>query len=128
MDQDSELSRLERFVEKLLLKYDELREEKAQLLKTLAKRDSLIEDLEINILTSDSERMVISERVNSIVDQIEEWEMSLEEDDAVETEVAEAPESDEEEAESEESSDDDSEKDDDGRVQHNLFSMEDSKS
>ena len=125
MNEDSELSRLERFVEKLLVKYDELREEKAQLLKTVAERDSQIEDLEINILTHDSERMVISERVNKIVDQIEEWEMGLEEDAAEGTEKTE--ETAESETEAEESADDNVEKDDDGRVQHNLFSVEESK-
>ncbi len=124
MNEDSELSRLERFVEKLLVKYDELRAEKAQLLNTLAERDSLIEDLEINILTHDSERMVISERVNKIVDQIEEWEMGLEED------TAEGEEKTEEAAESEaaeESGDDNVDKDDESRVQHNLFSVEESR-
>ena len=85
----------------------------------------MIEDLEITVLTNDSERMVISERVNKIVDQIEEWEMSLE-DDAEGGEVAEKDD-DTAEIEAEESADDKVDKDDDGRVQHNLFSVEESK-
>lgn len=125
MNEDSELSRLERFVEKLLVKYEELREEKAQLLKTLAERDSLIEDLEITVLTNDSERMVISERVNKIVDQIEEWEMNLE--DESEADGVAEKDDDTTEIEPEESDDDKVDKEDDGRMQHNLFSVEESK-
>jgi len=127
MTQDSELSRLERFVEKLLVSFSELREEKHQLLKDVAERDSLIEELRGNIASQDSERSEISLRVNTIVDQIEEWEKSLDDEVVAESDndepTAEDDDDDEEETEAEEET---GEAEDEGRVQHNLFSMENS--
>ncbi len=121
MDRDTELQRLEQFVEKLLLSFAELKEEKKQLLNKLKDRDgsiadlngnvaeleSNIEELEGNISSKDNERTEISLRVGKLVEQIEDWELGL--DDEVE-----------EEASSDESDEDASE--DEGSVQHNLFS------
>ena len=121
MDRDTELQRLEQFVEKLLLSFAELKEEKKQLLNKLKDRDgsiadlngnvaeleSNIEELEGNISSKDNERTEISLRVGKLVEQIEDWELGL--DDEVE-----------EEATNDDSDEDASE--DDGRVQHNLFS------
>jgi chromosome segregation ATPase len=121
MDRDTELQRLEQFVEKLLLSFAELKEEKKQLLNKLKDRDdsiadlngnvaeleSNIEELEGNISSKDNERTEISLRVGKLVEQIEDWELGLD-DEVVE------------EATNEDSDEDASE--DDGRVQHNLFS------
>jgi chromosome segregation ATPase len=123
MTKDSELSRLESFVEKLLAKFSELQVEKTQLEKDLAERDSAIEELRGNITTQDSERIEISQRVSKIVDQIEEWEQRLDgEGSATTDEYDSTPEEDDED-------EDESvvEADEEGRIQHNLFSMEDSK-
>lgn len=120
MDRDTELQRLEQFVEKLLLSFAELKEEKKQLLGKLSDRDASIVDLndnvaelesniaelEGNISSKDNERTEISLRVGKLVEQIEDWELGL--DDEVE-----------------EAADDDSDEDageDEGRVQHSLFS------
>jgi chromosome segregation ATPase len=113
MSKDTELKRLEQFVEKILGKYAELKAVKEQLDVDLADRDARIADLQGNIDVKDTERVEISVRVNKLVDQIEEWELTL----------------DEEEMDGDDSSDEEKEEDEDpeegeeGRVQHNLFSM-----
>jgi len=122
MNQDSELTRLERFVEKLLASFAELRQEKAQLIQKLAERDSLIEELQGNISSQDSERGEISHRVNRIVNQIEEWEKTI---DAEEVEVPGNYDSDF--VPDQPTAEDEGEADEAERVQHNLFSIEESK-
>jgi hypothetical protein len=117
MSKDSELLRLEQFVEKLLVKYTELKKVKEQLVVDLGERDAQIGSLQGNISTKDTERDEISVRVNKLVDQIEEWELSLDEED-----IEDDDSSDEEPVEEEEPEDGEEER----RVQHNLFSMSDS--
>ena len=120
MDRDTELQRLEQFVEKLLLSFAELKEEKKQLLSKLKDRDGSIvdlkenisalegniADLEGNISSKDNERTEISLRVGKLVEQIEDWELGLDDEEELNT----SDESVEETV------------DDEGRVQHNLFS------
>ncbi len=79
MSQDNELRRLEQFVEKLLVRFSELRTEKTKLLQELRERELQIVDLRNDLSSKDMERSEISQRVNKIVEQIEEWEMGLEE-------------------------------------------------
>ena len=55
-----------------------MKAEKEQLEQEVFDRDLLIEELRENISSKATERNEISERVNKIVDQIEEWELSLE--------------------------------------------------
>jgi chromosome segregation ATPase len=93
MSQDNELRRLEQFVEKLLVRFSELRAEKAKLLQELRERELQIEGLRNDLSSKDMERSEISQRVNKIVEQIEEWEMGLEE----EAVLASGPEVDEDE-------------------------------
>ena len=111
MDRDTELQRLEQFVEKLLLNFAELKEEKKKLLNTLKERDSLIAELEGNITSKDSERTEISLRVGKLVEQIEDWELGLDDDTDGETSIQEDG-----------SLEAEAGADDEGRVQHNLFS------
>lgn len=94
MDRDTELQRLEQFVEKLLLNFAELKDQKKDLLSKLKDRDTSIVELEANIVdleaniaelegditSKDSERTEISHRVNKLVEQIEDWEIGLDED------------------------------------------------
>lgn len=121
MDRDTELQRLEQFVEKLLLNFAELKDEKKALLKKLKERDALIAELEGNISSKDSERTEISMRVGKLVEQIEDWELGLDEetDDGISDEIEATY--DEEVADSVEG--DEAAQDEEGRVQHNLFSM-----
>ena len=121
MDKDTELQRLEKFVEKLLQSFAELKDEKKMLMKKLKERDALIAELEGNISSKDSERSEISMRVGKLVEQIEDWELSLddEEEEVVDDEVVVTYDEDvaEEDVEEEAAADEE------GRVQHNLFSM-----
>lgn len=110
MDRDTELQRLEQFVDKLLTSFAELKEEKKILLKKLKDRDALIEELQGNIASKDNERSEISMRVGKLVEQIEDWELELDGD------------SNDDDGSSEEE-DEDVEEPEEGRVQHNLFSM-----
>ena len=52
MDKVTELQRLEQFVEKLLISFAELKEEKKKLLKTLKDKNALIVELEGKISTN----------------------------------------------------------------------------
>lgn len=124
MDKGTELQRLEQFVEKLLISFAELKEEKKNLLKTLKDKNTLIVELEGKISTKDSERTEISQRVGKLVEQIEDWELGLDEDEEdldsvdVETDFDEdASDVVEDAAETTEA----------GRLQHNLFSVSGSK-
>ncbi len=126
MSQDNELRRLEQFVEKLLGRFTELRAEKAKLLQELRERELQIEDLHSNLSSKDIERSEISQRVNKIVEQIEEWEMGLEEIATVATE-SEAAEDievvDEEDASPVKQMVTGQRNEEEGRVQQNLFSI-----
>ncbi len=103
MGNDSELLRLEQFVEKLLQKFSSLKAERDHLLQSVAEkrsdiadhklvikekedviaaRDEKIAQLEAQLSEKDDERVAISTKVSSIMEQIESWELSLEEDDA----------------------------------------------
>ena len=136
MEQDKELKRLENFVENLLTRFTELRAEKAELLQESRDRDAVIEELRVNVSTKDTERSEISLRVGKIVQQIEEWEQSLDEnefedisqagesaDSEVETAVEEEISSDEE-SDSDESTEAEEVRSEEGRGQKNLFSIE----
>lgn len=119
MAQDSELQRLEGFVEKLLTNFSELKAEKARLEQKLFDSELKIEELQGDISSKNIERTEISERVNKIVDQIEEWEQSL--DDAG---VEDAEDSEEEDEEAEGEPEEENNSEEEGRMQHNLFSMD----
>jgi len=107
MHKDTELQRLEQFVEKLLLSFAELKDEKKALTTKLKQQDALIAELEGNISSKDNERSEISLRVGKLVEQIEDWELGLDDDeestDGIDVEEAAT--------------------DEEGRVQHNLFSV-----
>ena len=124
MEQASELQRLEKFVEKILTRFSTLKAEKAQLEQEVFERDLLIEELRDNISSKVSERNEISERVNKIVDQIEEWELNLEQgEEAVTINSAEITDIDEEELRSDLEASDGIIDEDDRHKQQDLFSM-----
>ncbi len=128
MEQESELQRLEKFVEKILTRFSALKAEKEQLDQELFERDLLIEELRENISSKTTERSEISERVNKIVDQIEEWELNLENAGAVTT----APEPSASDADNDQTRMNSQEsenrsEEEEKRVQHALFTMDGSK-
>lgn len=128
MDRESELQRLEKFVEKILTRFSALKEEKKQLEQDVFERDLLIEELRDTIASKVTERNEISERVNKIVGQIEDWELNLEEGDAaVGDDSMDDADSDEDELDSEEQDSVDGMEEEEKRMQHDLFSMTGSK-
>ncbi len=128
MDRESELQRLEKFVEKILTRFTALKAEKSQLEQDVYERDLLIEELRDTIASKVTERNEISERVNKIVDQIEDWELNLDEGEAVIVdESVEISESDEEDYHAIEEESASGLDEDERRVQHDLFSMTGSK-
>jgi len=128
MEQESELQRLEKFVEKILTRFSLLKAEKAQLEQEVFERDLLIEELKENISSKVTERNEISERVNKIVDQIEDWELNLEQSEVVKKTDS-SPESadGEEEVLSEPEPPEATNVEEEGRMQHDLFSISSSK-
>lgn len=124
MEQESELQRLEKFVEKLLARFTALKDEKTQLEREVFERDLLIEELRDNISSKVTERNQISERVNKIVDQIEEWELNLEtSEEKAKDSSAEVENTDENELRAEIEAAEETSEESERRVQHDLFTM-----
>ena len=124
MDRESELQRLEKFVEKILTRFTALKAEKSQLEQDVYERDLLIEELRETIASKVTERNEISERVNKIVDQIEDWELNLDDSEAVvvdeSIDTSALSEQDLASIEEESAGLDEEER----RIQHDLFSMD----
>ena len=116
MTQAGELERLEAVVAKLLTKYEELRQEKLRLEDEVATRDMEIEDLQLLLESANSDRASVATRVEGLLDQIEDWEATLE-DDTQDNQEVEEDSGDGESAEEEE-------EDSDARVQHQLFNVD----
>ena len=74
MESNAELARLEQFVDKLLTKYHELKEEYHTLQATLQERDNECAELKENVADLSSERSVVGERVAGLIGRIEQWE------------------------------------------------------
>ncbi|MBM9537336.1 cell division protein ZapB [Desulfobulbus alkaliphilus] len=74
MGNNSELVRLEEFVDKLLTKYNQLKSEYLSLRDTLAERDAECADLKNSISNLSNERSEVGSRVAGLVDRIEQWE------------------------------------------------------
>lgn len=132
MGQESELQRLERFVAKLLTAFSELRAEKVGLVRQLDERNREIEELRNRLAAEEAERGEIGQRVGRLVEQIEEWERSLDEDAAAAPrpspaeELSDAGESVMEAYEVQEEMETSAEEPrgaEEERVQHNLFSL-----
>jgi len=74
MERNAELARLEEFVDKLLTKYNELKEEYHATQATLQERDDECADLKGQIEDLTSERSFVGERVAGLIGRIEQWE------------------------------------------------------
>lgn len=77
MNSENELKRLESFVAKLLKSFQDLKEENGRLNQDLQDRNETIVNLKAQLADNNNERVEISSRVSSIIDQIEEWEINL---------------------------------------------------
>ena len=74
MEGNTELARLEQFVDKLLVKYNELKDEYHTVKATLQERDNECADLKEQIADLSSERSHVGERVAGLIGRIEQWE------------------------------------------------------
>ena len=74
MEGNTELARLEQFVDKLLVKYNELKDEYHSVKATLQERDNECADLKDQISDLSSERNHVGERVAGLIGRIEQWE------------------------------------------------------
>jgi chromosome segregation ATPase len=89
MIQEQEFDRLEQFVKRLLTQFNQLREENTRLESQLGKRDTEIAELKTELFTADSAKGDITARVKGLIEQIEDWESTLDETEMVtETEIA----------------------------------------
>lgn len=77
MSQESELVRLENFVNKLLEQFGQLKEENGRLTQELQQRDETIDDLKGQLEDNHLEKVEIGDRVSSIIGKIEDWESTL---------------------------------------------------
>lgn len=77
MNNETELRRLEGFVAKLLKSFEDLKAENARLQADLQNREETILSLQDQLNETDTARNEINNRVSSIIEQIEEWEVNL---------------------------------------------------
>ncbi len=73
----SEFDRLEQFVQSLLEKYDVLTKENESLKAQLGERDEEVALLENELLSMESERGDVNNRIKALIRQIENWENNL---------------------------------------------------
>lgn len=74
MAQEQELQRLEDFISKLLVKFNNLKDDNARLASELAEREATIAEMSDKLESNDLERMEIGDRVSRMLEKIEEWE------------------------------------------------------
>ena len=78
MENNAELVKLEQFVDKLITKYQKLKEEFHALQTTLQERDAECADLKEQVSELSSERVVVGEKVSGLIGRIEQWEAEQE--------------------------------------------------
>lgn len=126
MGSDSELIRLEQYIERLLDGYKKLKKEKQNIEQRLVEVQAENDKYKKELDSLDSDRGAMRDRVNSLIGQIEQWETEIDEDEGGDGSSGD----DEEDEESEEDSEDEEEppvkkkrKSEKGaKAQKNLFS------
>jgi len=88
MKNNSELVRLEEFVDNLLTRYKKLKEACMTMEAMLEERDAECAKLQETIAELRSERGVVGERVAGLIERIEQWEREMEGDDLPEDDPA----------------------------------------
>ncbi len=74
MHKEAELAQLEQFVDKLLNRYNELKQNYQSLQATLQKTEEERDDLNRQLETMRAERSEVKSRVSGLIGRIEEWE------------------------------------------------------
>ncbi len=125
MGSDSELIRLEEYIERLLAGYTKLKKEKQNIEQRLVELQAENDKYRKELDSFDSERGVMRDRVNSLIGQIEQWETEIDEEGGVQESADDggAEEESEEDPEDEEPPLKKRKKSDKGaKAQKNLFS------
>ncbi len=81
MQKEAELAQLEQFVDKLLTRYNELKQNHHDLKATLLKTQEERNDLSQKLATLRDERSEVKSRVSGLIGRIEEWENEQDEVD-----------------------------------------------
>lgn len=74
MENNTELVRLEEFVDKLLTKYNQLKTDYHALQETLRERDAECAGLKNNVFDLSTEKTEVGNRVSGLLDRIQQWE------------------------------------------------------
>lgn len=80
MTKELDLAKLEQIVEKLLQKFNVLKQEKGELVAQLQAKEERIIELQAQIDTLNDNKSEIQGRVSTLIDSIEEWESSFSSD------------------------------------------------
>lgn len=122
MEQESEIRRLEEFVERLLTGYTGLKAELKQLKQTIESQKSENEKLIRKVEEMASERGDLGGRVSALIDRIEAWESELETTDFDADQPADlAEEFDQKPTKSDKQTAEQASNDSSGKVQGSLF-------
>lgn len=123
MASDNELVRLEKYIEKLMAGYSALKADKQRIEKQLVAVQAENEKMKQELDSFDSERGVMRDRVNNLIDQIEQWEAEIDSEADVAADDPEEEGGDEDESEEDEPPAEKGSKSKRGaKAQKNLFS------
>jgi len=81
MEQNEDLIRLAGVVEELLASFNQLKQEKGELIQLLADKESHINDLQASIARMKDEKADVSQRVSGILSALENWEKGQDEEE-----------------------------------------------
>jgi len=81
MEQNEDLIRLAGVVEELLASFNQLKQEKGELLQLLADKDNNINELQAAIARMKEEKADVSQRVSGILSALENWEKGQDEEE-----------------------------------------------
>jgi len=82
MEHNEDFARLEQFVEKLLDSHNQLKNEKNEMLAQLQAKQDEITELREMINNLQEDRNVMHDRVTGLIDRIDEWEKSIDQEGA----------------------------------------------
>ncbi len=77
MEQSENLGRLEQFVEKLIDNYNQLKNEKSELMAQLQEKQQEIVELQETVKSLQEDRSVMHNQVTGLIDRIGEWDKIL---------------------------------------------------
>ena len=82
MEQNEDLARLEQFVEKLIDSHNELKNENDEINALLQAKHEEITELQEMVKNLQEDRSVMHNRVTGLIDRIDDWEKTFEQEDS----------------------------------------------